>query len=85
MLKAVVSRGEIRLLEPLPAEWREGQPLVVDKADELDGTLAEIDRDFAELTRLCQDREPEEESRFDRALQEARAQAKEQVRRSMRA
>jgi hypothetical protein len=34
MVNAVVSRGEIRPLEPLPADWREGQPLRVEKADD---------------------------------------------------
>ena len=34
MLKAVVKGGEIRPLEPLPADWQEGQPLRVDKADD---------------------------------------------------
>ena len=34
MVKAVVSRGEIRPLEPLPADWQEGQPLRVEKADD---------------------------------------------------
>jgi hypothetical protein len=30
MVKAVVSCGEIRPLEPLPADWREGQPLRIE-------------------------------------------------------
>ncbi len=32
MVKAAASRGEIRPLEPLPADWQEGQPLLVNGA-----------------------------------------------------
>jgi hypothetical protein len=46
MLKAVVSRGEIRPLQPLPSDWREGQPLRVEK-DDGETPVEEIDRDFA--------------------------------------
>ena len=83
MLKAIVSRGEIRPLEPLPADWQEGQPLRVEKADDGETSLDEIDRDFAMLASLCQDSEPADEEQLERALAEARRQAKEQVRRQM--
>ena len=32
MVKAVLSHGEIRPLEPLPVDWQEGQPLKVGRA-----------------------------------------------------
>ena len=83
MLKAVVSRGEIRPLEPLPLDWQEGQPLRVEKGDEGEMPVEEIDRDFAVLANLCAASEPADEEHLDRALQEARRQAKEQVRRHM--
>jgi len=83
MVKAVVSRGEIRPLEPLPADWREGQPLRVEKADDSEMPVEEIDRDFAVLANLCSESEPANEDQLDRALHEARRQAKEQVRRHM--
>jgi len=47
MVKAVVSRGEIRSLEPLPADWREGQPLRVEKVDDSAMSVEEIDREVA--------------------------------------
>ncbi len=76
VVKAVVSRGEIRALEPLPADWQEGQPLRVEKAED-DGTpIEEIDRDFALLAQLCQSSEPADEQALERALHEARRQAK---------
>ena len=83
MVKAVVSQGEIRPLEPLPADWQEGQHVRVEKADDQEIPLEEIDRDFAVLASLCETSEPGEEEQLERALQEARLQAKEQVRRSM--
>ncbi len=57
MVKAVMSDGEIRPLEPLPADWREGQPLRIEKADDGEMSLQEIDRDFAELAKLCAESE----------------------------
>lgn len=58
-IRAVVSHGEIHPLEPLPAEWQEGQRLRVEKADDGDMSVEEIDRDFAVLTKLCETSEPE--------------------------
>lgn len=81
MLKAVLNHGEIRPLEPLPDDWPEGQRLSVERADDGDTTVEEIDRDFAVLAALCEATEPTDEERFECALQEARRQAKEQVRR----
>lgn len=83
MLKAVVNRGEIRALEPLPQDWREGQPLRVDKVDNDEMPPDEIDRDFAILAELCAVSDAADEERLDHAVQEARRQAKELVRRQM--
>lgn len=41
MLKAVVSRGGIRPLEPLPVDWQEGQPLRVEKAEDGETSVEE--------------------------------------------
>ncbi len=83
MVKAVVSCGGIRPLEPLPADWREGQPLQIEKADDGEMPVEEIDSDFAVLASLCSESESANEDQLDRALHEARRQAKEQVRRGM--
>jgi hypothetical protein len=83
MVKAVVSQGEIRPLEPLPADWQEGQRLRVEKADDGETPVDQIDRDFDELARLSKTSELADEEQLDRALQEAHGQAKEQVRRHM--
>jgi len=83
MVKAIVSGGEIRPIEPLPADWKEGQPLRVEKADDGEVSAADIDRDFAVLAGLCATSDPADEEQLDRALNEARRQAKEHVRRQM--
>jgi hypothetical protein len=83
MVKAIVSHGEIHPLEPLPADWLEGQPLQVDKADDSETPVEEIDRDFAVLTNLCAESEPTNEDQLEQALQDAHRRAKEQVRREM--
>ncbi len=83
MLKAIVSGGEIRPLEPLPVDWQDGQRLRIEKMDNDETPVAEIDRDFAVLATLCEASEAADEEQLERALQEARHQAKEQVRRHM--
>jgi len=80
---AVLQNGEIRPLEPLPRDWQEGQRLRVETADEGEATGDEVDRDFALLASLCADSDPQDEERLAQALQEARDQAKAQVRRQM--
>ena len=83
MVRAVVKDGEIQPLEPLPADWQEGQRLRIDKADDGEMTVEEIDRDFALLEKLCETSQPEDEELLEQRLLEARRQAKEQVRRQM--
>lgn len=83
MLEAVFSRGQITPLQPPPTDWQEGQRLVIEKADDKFSTVEEIDRDFAALEALCSTSEPAEEEQLARALDQARQQAKEQVRRQM--
>ncbi len=83
MLKAIVRSGEIRPLEPLPVDWQDGQRLRIEKADDDETAVEEIDRDFAVLATLCEASETADEEQLERALQEAHRQAKEQVRRHM--
>jgi hypothetical protein len=79
VLTAIVSRGEIRPLEPLPADWCEGQPLQSDKADVSEMPVEEIDGDFAILGTLCSDSESADKDQLERALHHARCQAKDQI------
>jgi ABC-type siderophore export system fused ATPase/permease subunit len=83
MVKAVISHGQIRPLEPLPADWHEGQPLSVDRMEENEMTVETINRDFILLDQLCTTNDSKNEQLLDNALQQAKLQAKEQVRRQM--
>jgi hypothetical protein len=83
LVNAIMSHAEMRPLEPLPADGQEGQRLRVEKADDGEMSVEEIDRDYVELARLCEASEVVEEEQLERALQEAHCQAKEQVRRQM--
>ena len=71
MVRAVVSRGEIRPLEPLPADWQDGQPLRVEKAESEEMSVEEIDRDFAVLSGLCSSSEQVDEDHLDQAVRKA--------------
>ena len=84
MVNAVVSGGQIQPLDPLPADWKDGQRLRVERDDdEREMTVEEIDRDFAILEAMCAENDPEDEERLQRALDEAHQLAKEQMRRQM--
>jgi hypothetical protein len=83
MINAVVAGGEIRPLEPLPDDWRDGQRVRVERADDAEPSVEEIDRDFSVLAALCQTGEPADDEALARAVREARTQAKDQVRRQM--
>lgn len=78
MLKAIVSDGEIRPLEPLPADWQDGQQLRIEKAED-ETSVEDIDRDFAVLSAMCEASEPADEEQLERALEEVRRRAKEQL------
>jgi len=86
MTRALLKNGVIYPLEPLPAEWRDGQELRVESADGFEApesSPADLDRDFAELAALCAAADPAEDERCQQALDEAKRLAKEQVRRQM--
>jgi hypothetical protein len=83
MIKAIVHDGKIRPLEPLPKDWHEGQEVRVEKLDDHEALIDEIDRDFAALAALCEISDPAEEDRLEQALRAAHCQAKEQVRKQM--
>jgi hypothetical protein len=82
-MKAELSHGEIRPLEPLPADWQDGVKLRVEKLAESDMSAEDVTRDFAALERMCAANDPADEERLEQALLEAGREAKEQVRREM--
>jgi hypothetical protein len=80
MVNAIMSHGEARPLEPLPVDWRERQPLRIEKADDNEMAVDEIDRDFAVLADLWSESEPADEDQLQRALHDAHRQSEVQER-----
>ena len=78
-IKAILSHGVIKPIEPLPPEWADGQELVIeglkkDRADlEIDQWAREMDTATAQIS-------SEEHDRFLQALDEIEVESKEAVR-----
>ena len=82
MIRAVVQNGLIRLLEPLPPEWKEGRHVIVEDAEFT--TVEELEAWYRELQRLGPaEYEPGELQQVQAVLKEADEQAKALVRREM--
>ncbi len=82
MIRAVVEKGLIRPLEPLPAEWNEGREVIVPDADS--SPLDDLDQWYRELQGLGPaEYDLGEHERLQAILQEADEQAKAMVRREM--
>lgn len=75
-MKAILQKGAIVPLEPLPPEWEEGITLEVDRAN---GAAPDVDAWAEQMQRLCADSLPEEEARMQAALDEQHRQAKAQT------
>jgi hypothetical protein len=78
MIRAVVKQGVIQPLEPLPAEWKDGQEVVVDDLKEPSPIETEdIDAWSEELKALTAGlNDPEEWKQIEAALAEADRQSK---------
>lgn len=80
MLNAILQKGVIVPIEPLPPNWTEGLHLEVNAVEE---PPFDIDEWAETMNRLCADSSPEDEEAMRQAIDEHRKQAKEQVRREM--
>jgi hypothetical protein len=80
MLKAVLRKGAIVPLEPLPPEWGEGTALKIAK---LNTEQLDIDAWAKSMNQLCADSSTEDEGVMQNALDEQRRQGKAQTRRDM--
>lgn len=78
-IKAILRDGVIQPLEPLPANWSEGQELVVEQPD-LTQTHAQLDAWARELEAATTQLPDEEHGRFRQALIEIERESKEVVR-----
>jgi len=83
VIRAIVERGLIRPLEPLPKEWVDGLELRVLEADSCE-RLVEPDAWSAEMDALSAEIDDcDDWARIEAALAEADIQAKSHIRREM--
>jgi hypothetical protein len=80
MLKAVLRKGVIVPLDPLPSEWEEGAALEIARAD---AAQVEIDAWAEAVNQLCADSLAEDDEVMRLAIAEHKRQAKAQMRREM--
>ena len=82
MIRAIIQNGEIRALEPLPADWNDGRQVIVEEAESVPPD--DLEEWYRELQRLgAAQYEPGEWERVQAILDEADEQAKALVRRQM--
>ena len=80
MLKAILRKGTIVPLEPVPPEWEEGAALEIAKTE---AAHIDIDAWAKAMNELCADSAAEDEEAMRRAIEEHRQQAKSQMRHDM--
>jgi hypothetical protein len=82
MIRAIIQNGQIRPLEPLPAEWTEGRQVIVEDAESTPSD--DLEQWYRELQELGPAQfEPGEWERVQATLVEADEMAKAMVRRQM--
>lgn len=82
MIRAIYRRGKIQPIDHIPAQWQEGDELVVEQAD-VPPTAEEIEAWAAEVEEAASQITPEEHDAFTKALAEVEAESKEMGRREM--
>jgi hypothetical protein len=85
MTKAVLKKGKICPIEPLPADWTEGTELHIEKAPRRKKASKGIDIDEwkKKVDAAAAKIDPEDFARMMRTINEHRAQAKEYAKRHM--
>ena len=82
MIRATIQNGEIRPLDPLPADWREGHELIIEDAGP--SSTDDLEEWYRELKLLGPAQyEPGEWDQVQLTLKQANEQAKAIVKREM--
>ncbi len=82
MIRATIRNGTIQPLDPLPPDWLEGHPLLIEDADQGASTV-EVEVWFQEVERAVSAIRCEDHQRLEAALAEADRVAKDQMRKEM--
>lgn len=80
MIRALLKNGRIVPAEPLPADWADGQELLVDRQPPSDEP-GDIDRWARQLDEAAATIPADDFETFERTLEEVERQSKESVRR----
>jgi hypothetical protein len=83
MIRAVLKKGKIELLDELPGHWRDGQELIVEGCEPSDDP-AEIKKWHQKLLALAEEIPAEDHRRMAAALAEQDREGKDLMRRDMR-
>ena len=86
MIRAIVTKGILKPLDPLPLSWQEGdEVLIPEHACEVDapGSTDRLDRWYQDLQAAAAQIDPEDDRLLQQAIQEIRQQAKDIARREM--
>jgi len=79
-IKAVLRRGRIEPLEPLPTEWADGQELIIEQPEAAALSESQLVEWAKEIEAIAAQIPAEEHDRFLRALAENEAESKKSVR-----
>jgi hypothetical protein len=80
MIRGVVSHGVVVPREPLPAEWKDGMEVMVEKPDEPGAAGNEphgTDAWMDEVESIARQGDPADDERLELAIKEARCREKE--------
>jgi hypothetical protein len=76
MLKAVLRKGQIVPLEPLPAEWKDGQEICLEAVKPPEAGLDEADEWLKEMEEAAAAIPPDVDQALDESIRAIRQQAK---------
>ena len=82
MIRAIYRNGQIQPIDMLPANWHEGDRLVV-RQDEASPTEKDLDQWAADVEAAAANISDEDHEKFMAAIAEHRAEAKRWMRREM--
>jgi hypothetical protein len=79
-VKAILRKGHIEPLDPLPADWADGEELLIEKPERIPSD-DELDQWAKDLEESASSIPQEEHDRLDRALDEIEKESKDVMRR----
>ena len=86
MIRAIVTNGMLKPLDPLPEDWLEGEELLIDAQPSREisqDDASRLDRWYQELEASAAQLDPEDDRLLQEAVQGVRRLAKETARREM--